>query len=272
MLQAEPTATLPKPNLGEIPNQVLLTHVYQLIKEPLEQQNALAAYGGVFDHVRIDSYDTNTQAGVKEFIDYLIPLLREYQKGYHAKHQIAKLYLNSRDGWSVEAREVNKEIMAQLDISKGYLSKVQAIMDFRNKELPDNAELLAFFDGHPVTVQYYMTRLRPHEIEDSMLWGHHFTRKWFEEKVSLGNSNKPKQLTEKQKHDQDLLEKYQDKPYLSNAKAAAVYDSKPSIAAVFAAAMQILADQQYRNSDWINSVSELQKLTSKYLSLPFYRQ
>jgi hypothetical protein len=245
--------------------------IYQ-IKEPLEQQNELATYGGVFDHVQIDSYDIKTQAGVKEFINDLMPLLREYQQGYHAKHHIAKLYLNCRDGWSNEAREVNKQIIEQLDISKGYLSKVQAVMDFRSRKLPDNAELLAFFDGHPVTVQYYMTRLTAHEIEDRMLWGHQFTRGWFEAKVSPGNSGKPKQLTEKQQQDQDLLEKYQDKPYLSNAKAAAVYDSRPSTAAVFAAAMQILADQQYRNSDWINSVRELNQLTSKYLSLPFYRQ
>lgn len=245
--------------------------IYQ-IKEQLEKQNALATYKGVFDHVQIDSYEIKTQAGVKEFIDDLMPLLREYQQGYHAKHQIAKLYLNSRDGWSVEAREVNKEIMDQLDISKGYLSKVLAIMDFRKAKLPDNPELLAFFDGHPVTVQYYMTRLSPYEIEDRMLWGHPFTRKYFEEKVSPGNSGKPKQLTEKQQQDQDLLQKYQDKRYLGNPKAAAVYDSKPSKAAVLAAAMQILADEQYRNSEWVNSVSELQQLTSTYLSLPFYRQ
>lgn len=238
----------------------------------MEQQNALAEYDGVFDHVQIDLYDIKTQAGVKEFIDDLMPLLREYQQGYHAKHQIAKLYLNSRDGWSVEAREVNKEIMDQLDISKGYLSKVQVIMDFRKAKLPDNPELLAFFDGHPVTVQYYMTRLSPYEIENRMLWGHPFTRKYFEEKVSPGNSEQPKLPTEKQQQDQDLLQKYQDKRYLGNPKAAAVYDSKPSKAAVLAAAMQILADEQYRNSEWINSVSELQKLTSKYLSLPFYRQ
>ena len=238
----------------------------------MEQQNALATYGGVFDHIQIDSYDIKTQAGVKEFLDHLMPLLEEYQQGYHAKHQIAKLYLNCRKNWSIEARQVNKQIMEQLDISKGYLSKVQSIMDFRNEKLPDNAELLAFFDGHPVTVQYYMTRLSPYQIEDSMLWGHQFTRKHFEKEVSPGNPGKPMQLTEKQQQNQSLLEKYQDKRYLSNAKAAAVYDSRPSTAAVFAAAMQILADQQYRNSDWINSVRELNQLTSRYLSLPFYRQ
>ena len=237
----------------------------------MEQQNELGAYEGVFNHVQIDLYDIKTQADVKGFIDDLIPLLREYQKGYHAKHQIAKLYLNSRDGWSVEAREVNKEILDQLDISKGYLSKVQAIMDFRSTKLPDNSKLLEFFDGHPVTVQYYMTRLRPYDIEDSMLWGQQFTRKYFEEKVSQGNSGKPKQLTEKQQQNQDLLEKYQDKQYLGTPKAAAVYDNKPSNVAVLAAAMQILADQQYKNSDWINSVNELQQLTTMYLNLPFYR-
>ena len=242
-------------------------------KETLEQQNALAKYGGVFNHVQFDSYDIKTQTCIQEFIDDLIPLLREYQRGYHAKHQIAKLYLNSRDSWSNEAREVNKEILDQLDISKGYLSKVQAIMEFRARIRPEDKELLAYFDGHPVTVQYYMTRLSPDEIWDyGMGWGHQFTRQYFEEKVSPGNSGKPKQLTEKQQQDQDLLQKYQDKRYLGNPKAAAVYDSKPSKAAVLAAAMQILADEQYRNSEWVNSVSELQKLTCTYLTLPFYRQ
>ena len=243
------------------------------IKVQLEQQNSLAAFEGVFDHVQIDSYDIDTQAGVKEFIDGLMTFLHEYQQGYHAKHQIAKLYLSSRDGWSNEAREVNKQIVERLDISKGYLSKVQSIMDFRAKIEPKGEEFLAYFDGHPVTVQYYMTRLSPQQIWDyGMAWGHQFTRQFFEAEVSPGNSGKPKQLTEKQQQNQDLLEKYQDKRYLGNPKAAAVYDSKPSNGAVLAAAMQILADQHYRNSDWISSVRELQQLTTKYLNLPFYRQ
>ena len=105
-----------------------------------------------------------------------------------------------------------------------------------------------------------------------MLWGRQLTRSFCEAKVSRGNSGKPKQLTEKQQQTQDLLEKYQDKRYLGNPKAAAVYDSKPSKAAVLAAAMQILDDEQYRDSEWISSVRELQQLTSKYLNLPFYRQ
>ena len=238
----------------------------------MEQQNALAAYGGVFDHVQLGSYDIKTQAGIETFIGDLIPLLREYQQGYHAKHQIAKLYLNCRDGWSNQAREVNKQIIEQLDISKGYLSKVQSIMDFRSENVVRDAQLLSFFDGHPVSVQYYLTKLTVSELKERMLAGGVFRQRELEQKVSVGNSGKPKQLTEKQLQDQDLLEKYQDKRYLSNAKAAAVYDNRPSTAAVFAAAMQILADQQYRNSDWINSVRELNQLTSRYLSLPFYRQ
>ena len=242
------------------------------IKDQLEQQNTLAAYEGVFDHVQIDSYDIKTQAGVKEFIDDLMPLLREYQLGYHAKHQIAKLYLNSRDGWCVEARQVNKQIIEQLDISKGYLSKVQTIMDFRTKNVVRDAQLLSFFDGHPVSVQYYLTKLPLSEINERMLSGGVFRQRELEQKVSVGNSEQSKLPTEKQQQDQDLLQKYQDKRYLGNPKAAAVYDSKPSKAAVLAAAMQILADEHYRNSEWVNSVSELQKLTSTYLSLPFYRQ
>jgi len=245
--------------------------IYQ-IKEPLEQQNELATYGGVFDHVQLGSYDIKTEAGIETFIGDLIPLLREYQQGYHAKHQIAKLYLNSRDGWSNEAREVNKQIIEQLDISKGYLSKVQSIMDFRSENVVRDAQLLSFFDGHPVSVQYYLTKLTVSELKERMLAGGVFRQRELEQKVSVGNSGKPKQLTEKQLQDQDLLEKYQDKRYLGNPKAAAVYDSKPSNGAVLAAAMQILADQHYRNSDWISSVRELQQLTTKYLNLPFYRQ
>ena len=245
--------------------------IYQ-IKEPLEQQNELATYGGVFDHVQLGSYDIKTEAGIESFIGDLIPLLREYQQGYHAKHHIAKLYLNCRDGWSHEAREVNKQIIEQLDISKGYLSKVQSIMDFRSENVVRDAQLLSFFDGHPVSVQYYLTKLTVSEIKERMLAGGVFRQRELEQKVSVGNSEQPRLPTEKQQQDQDLLEKYQDKRYLSNAKAAAVYDSRPSTAAVFAAAMQILADQQYRNSDWINSVRELNQLTSRYLSLPFYRQ
>jgi hypothetical protein len=237
-----------------------------------QQQNALAAYEGVFDHVQIDSYDIKTQAGVEEFIDFLIPLLREYQQGYHAKHQIAKLYLNSRDRWSIEARKINKQIVEQLDISKGYLSKVQIIMDFRHEHVIRDAQLLHFFDDHPVSVQYYLTKLPVSVIRERMRAGGVFRQRELEQKVSVGNSEQPKLPTEKQQHDQDLLQKYQDKRYLGNPKAAAVYDSKPSKAAVLAAAMQILADEQYRNSEWVNSVSELQKLTSTYLSLPFYRQ
>lgn len=242
------------------------------IREQLEQQNALAAYEGVFDHVDINSYDIKTQAGVKEFLDYLMPLLEEYQQGYHAKHQIAKLYLNCRKGWSIEARQVNKQIIEQLDISKGYLSKVQTIMDFRDEYVIRDARLLSFFDGHPVSVQYYLTKLSVSEIKERMRAGGAFRQRELEQKVSVGNSEQPKLPTEKQQQDQELLEKYQDKRYLGNPKAAAVYDSKPNNAAVFAAAMQILADQHYRNSDWIGSVRELQQLTTKYLSLPFYRQ
>ena len=244
--------------------------IYQ-IKEPLEQQNELATYGGVFDHVQLGSYDIKTEAGIEAFISDLIPLLREYQQGYHAKHQIAKLYLNCRDGWSNQAREVNKQIIEQLDISKGYLSKVQSIMDFRSENVVRDAQLLSFFDGHPVSVQYYLTKLTVSEIKERMLAGGVFRQRELEQKVSVGNSEQPKLLTEKQQQDQELLEKYQDKRYLGNPKAAAVYDSKPSNGAVLAAAMQILAEQQYRKNDWISAVSELHQLTSKYLSLPFYR-
>ena len=115
----------------------------------MEQQNALATYGGVFDHVQIDSYDIKTQAGVKQFLDHLMPLLEEYQQGYHAKHQIAKLYLNCRKNWSIEARQVNKQIMEQLDISKGYLSKVQTIMDYRDEHVIRDPELLRFLTTIP---------------------------------------------------------------------------------------------------------------------------
>ena len=251
---------------------VHLNSITLIRSKKLDQQNALATYGGVFDHVEIDSYDIKTQAGVKEFLDHLMPLLEEYQQGYHAKHQIAKLYLNCRKHWSIEARRVNKQIMEQLDISKGYLSKMQTIMDFREKHVVRDPELLRFFDNHPVSVQYYLTRLSVYEIRQRLLDGGTFRQHELEQKVSAGNLEQAELPTEKQQRIQELLEKYQGKRYLGNAKAAAVYDNKPSNAAVLSAAMQILADQQYLNSDWISSVRELQQLTTKYLGLPFYRQ
>ena len=241
------------------------------IKEQLEHLITKTNYFHPLSYVDTEELDQQTQLQVSSFIDFVRERWQQLKAGQAAKQEIVEFYLASNDEYTKESKQVLSLVMERLDISKAYVSQVKRAREFRNEMAL--TRIHGFIAEHPVTVQYQMSKLSIEEIDAKQKTGHHFSKRELEARFTRVNNDAPKPPTDKQVREQELLEKYQGVKYLDNfPKAAEVYDSKPSNAAVFAAAMRIIADQSFKNPQWVASLRHLRSLIDTYLDKPVYRQ
>lgn len=221
-------------------------------------------------YVDTEELDQQTQLQVSSFLDFVRERWQQLKAGQAAKQEIVEFYLASTDEYTKESKQVLSLVMERLDISKAYVSQVKRAREFRNEMV--HTRIHGFITEHPVTLQYQMSKLPFEEIDAKRETGHHFSKRELEARFTRVNNDAPKQPTDKQAREQELLEKYQGVKYLDNfPQAAEVYDGRPSNAAVFAAAMRIIADRKYRDPKWEQHLLHLRFLINEYLDKPVYR-
>lgn len=126
---------------------------------------------------------------VNDFIEFVKTQFDDIKKGEFAKQKVARYYLeqeNLTDG----ADKVITGINEALGISKGYLSKIRTAGKFINSLGNDihSQKVKSFVEEHPVSTQYYMTKMDVEDITDKMKSGERFS---FREAQEFPRGNQP---------------------------------------------------------------------------------
>lgn len=117
---------------------------------------------------------------VSEYLSFVRSKFDDIKKGELAKQQVARYYLEQE--LTEGADKLISSINDALGISKGYLSKIRSaskFIDGLGSGIADK-QLKSFVQEHPVSVQYYISKLDKETINSKMLSGERFTRKELE--------------------------------------------------------------------------------------------
>lgn len=223
--------------------------------------------------------DHQSLSQVEDFRAYALPLIEDIRKGDTAKAMIAQYYLANKDFYSKETLAFLEPLVESLSISKGYLSKLRQANQYLNRQT--NESLKRFIEQHPPTIQYLMSKLDPMTVHTQHLRGKLFAFQQVEqlirsEKVSARKHSDTTQqvskpLTKLEVQEQEINELIASKhhKYLIDKRSARVYKSGQR-KAILLAAMQTLAEINYRNPDHDRALIHLKNLVDQALSKPVY--
>lgn len=120
---------------------------------------------------------------IKEFKDFATPLLGDIRKGDAAKAKIAEYYLEHKAEYTDGAVKILEPLVEQLGVSKGYISQVKQAKEFKGA-LHHNG-LSQWVSEHPVSVQYYLTRIPHQDLMSKYMTGEHFSKREAQETIRV---------------------------------------------------------------------------------------
>ena len=212
---------------------------------------------------------------VQDFIEFVRPLIPDIKKGEAAKAKIAKYYLEHKSEYTEGCKNALEPLVNQLGVSPGYISQIKKADEYKNS-LHDTS-LRTWVDEHPVSIQYYLTRVDHQDLISKYKTGEHFSKKEAQSSIQPKVKTEPTDPTTEYTRTQfqiqmetaDRLANDESKPYLYDTKSAQTYmnSTTPS---VIAACMQKVSEIKVCDEKRYKQLAHLQKVISEAMRKPSF--
>ena len=220
--------------------------------------------------IRIEKLSAESRIQLQNFYQHIQPLIKQIATGELAKSKIVEYYLAERRRYTPELKQALDALIQTIQISKGYISQVQTVIDAKADPFFDQ-ELLPFYDQHGLSLQYLMTKLPDSELRKQQKTGKPYTKSALQKKVYRVNQRDEKQPTPSEQKDAELLERYPLSDYrcLQTSKSREVFHVG-NRDALIRALMQHLHQKRFKDTNIENQLVQLKSMINDYLSLDVY--